>query len=77
MPKNDLVFLVDVDNTLIDNDAVREDFRRRLLDFLGRRRHRTTVTDESVEQGTGAYKRAACLGQAQQPGASPPPPAPR
>ncbi|MFO1284866.1 MAG: sulfatase-like hydrolase/transferase [Burkholderiales bacterium] len=39
-------------------EAVREDFRRRLLDFLGRRRHRTTVTDESVEQGTGAYKRA-------------------
>lgn len=28
MPQNDLVFLVDVDNTLIDNDAVREDFRR-------------------------------------------------
>jgi len=27
MPNNDLVFLVDVDNTLIDNDAVREDFR--------------------------------------------------
>jgi FMN phosphatase YigB (HAD superfamily) len=28
MTKKDLVFLVDVDNTLIDNDAVREDFRR-------------------------------------------------
>ncbi|MFO0990345.1 MAG: hypothetical protein U1E67_00235 [Hyphomicrobiales bacterium] len=27
MPRNNLVFLVDVDNTLIDNDAVREDFR--------------------------------------------------
>ena len=27
MKKNDVVFLVDVDNTLIDNDGVREDFR--------------------------------------------------
>jgi len=27
MPNIDLVFLVDVDNTLIDNDAVRDDFR--------------------------------------------------
>lgn len=27
MPESDLVFLVDVDNTLIDNDGVREDFR--------------------------------------------------
>jgi len=28
MSQNDLIFLVDVDNTLIDNDGVREDFRR-------------------------------------------------
>ncbi len=27
-PRDDIVFLVDVDNTLIDNDGVREDFRR-------------------------------------------------
>jgi arylsulfatase A-like enzyme len=39
-------------------DAVRADFRTQLLDFLARRRHRNTVTDESVERGTGAYKEA-------------------
>ena len=32
--------------------------RDRLLDFLARRRHRTTVSDESVERATGAYKKA-------------------
>lgn len=37
---------------------VRAGFRDRLLDFLARRRHRTTVSDEQVERGTGAYKRA-------------------
>jgi FMN phosphatase YigB (HAD superfamily) len=35
MPNNDLVFLVDVDNTLIDNDAVREDFRRDIAREFG------------------------------------------
>ena len=32
---SDVVFLLDVDNTLLDNDAVIEDLRRRLLDTLG------------------------------------------
>jgi len=35
MRNNDLVFLVDVDNTLIDNDAVREDFRRDIAETHG------------------------------------------
>ncbi|MBL8906276.1 MAG: HAD family hydrolase [Rhizobiales bacterium] len=35
MPQIDLVFLVDVDNTLIDNDAVREDFRRDIARSYG------------------------------------------
>lgn len=39
-------------------ESVREAFRAKLLDFLARRRHRSTVTDESVERGTGAYKQA-------------------
>lgn len=39
-------------------DAVRADFRVQLLDFLARRRHRSTATDASVERGTGAYKEA-------------------
>jgi arylsulfatase A-like enzyme len=39
-------------------EAVRNAFRTRLLDFLARRRHRTTVTDEQVERGTAAHKRA-------------------
>jgi arylsulfatase A-like enzyme len=38
--------------------AVRERYRAQLLDFLARRRHRDTVTDESVERGTDAHKRA-------------------
>ena len=38
--------------------AQRARLRDRLLDFLARRRHRTTVGDEAVERGTGAYKRA-------------------
>lgn len=39
-------------------DAVRAELRTALLDFLARRRHRSTVTDESVERGTGAHKQA-------------------
>jgi arylsulfatase A-like enzyme len=39
-------------------EAVRAAFRTELLDFLARRRHRSTVTDASVERGTGAYKKA-------------------
>jgi arylsulfatase A-like enzyme len=38
--------------------GVREPWRDLLLDFLARRRHRTTVSDEAVQRGTGAYKRA-------------------
>ncbi len=36
----------------------RQQLRDRLLDFLARRRHRSTVTDEAVERATGAYKKA-------------------
>ena len=32
---NDVVFLIDVDNTLLDNDAVIEDLRRHLIDAFG------------------------------------------
>ena len=42
----------------LSTEGVREELRARLLDFLARRKHRTTVTDESVERGTGAYKKA-------------------
>lgn len=38
--------------------AVRAGLRSRLLDFLARRKHRTTVSDEFVERGTAAHKRA-------------------
>jgi arylsulfatase A-like enzyme len=38
--------------------AVREAMRTRLLDFLARRHHRVTVTDEQVERGTAGHKRA-------------------
>jgi FMN phosphatase YigB (HAD superfamily) len=33
---NDVVFLLDVDNTLLDNDAVTADLRRHLVDAFGR-----------------------------------------
>jgi len=39
-------------------EPVRAALRDRLLDFLARRRHRTTVTDDAVQRGTGAYKKA-------------------
>ena len=38
--------------------AVRDACRSRLFDWLARRKRRTTVTDERVEQGTAAHKRA-------------------
>jgi arylsulfatase A-like enzyme len=38
--------------------AIRSQLRDALLDFLARRRHRSTVTDDAVELGTGAYKKA-------------------
>jgi FMN phosphatase YigB (HAD superfamily) len=37
-PPSDLVFLFDVDNTLLDNDAVIADLRQHLVDKLGRDR---------------------------------------
>ncbi|HEY4068389.1 MAG TPA: sulfatase-like hydrolase/transferase [Burkholderiaceae bacterium] len=38
--------------------GVREALRSRLLGFLARRHHRSTVSDESVRKATGAYKKA-------------------
>ncbi len=38
--------------------AVRAAFRTQLLDFLARRRHRHTVTDEQVQRATAGHKRA-------------------
>ncbi|HVL55318.1 MAG TPA: sulfatase-like hydrolase/transferase [Burkholderiaceae bacterium] len=38
--------------------AVREQMRTRLLDWLARRKRRTTVTDEDIERRTNAHKRA-------------------
>lgn len=38
--------------------AVRATLRDRLLDFLARRKHRTTIGDDAVERGTNQYKRA-------------------
>ena len=35
MPPSDIVFLLDVDNTLLDNDAVIEDLRGHLRDAFG------------------------------------------
>jgi len=38
--------------------GIRATLRERLLDFLARRKHRTTVSDEFVEQRTNQYKKA-------------------
>jgi arylsulfatase A-like enzyme len=43
------------------HEAVRADMRTQLLDFLARRRHRFTVTDAAVTQGTNAHKKAGVL----------------
>jgi hypothetical protein len=37
-PLADVVFLLDVDNTLLDNDAVIDDLRRHLIDTFGAER---------------------------------------
>lgn len=42
----------------VSTAAVREAMRTRLLDFLARRRHRSTVTDEQVARATASHKRA-------------------
>ncbi len=39
-------------------EALRSTLRDQLLNFLARRRHRTTVTDEQVAKGTAGHKRA-------------------
>ena len=38
--------------------ATREALRSRLFDWLARRKRRTTISDERVEIGTAAHKRA-------------------
>jgi len=38
--------------------AVRAQLRDQLLDFLSRRRHRTTLTDAQIVAGTAGHKRA-------------------
>lgn len=40
MPKAPLVFLIDVDNTLLDNDRIAADLLRHLTDTVGRQRQR-------------------------------------
>jgi hypothetical protein len=40
MAKHDIVFLVDVDNTLLDNDRVAEDLKRHLIAEVGRERQK-------------------------------------
>ncbi len=57
-PAAPVVFLVDVDNTLLDNDAVREDFRQRLEREFGaayRDRYWTIQEDLFVELGYRDY----------------------
>jgi len=64
MLKNDVVFLVDVDNTLIDNDGVREDFRRDIAREFGTRyRDRYWAIQEGLFSSLG-YR--DYLGAAQQ-----------
>jgi arylsulfatase A-like enzyme len=41
--------------------STRSALRERLLDFLARRKHRTTVSDDAVAAATGAYKKAGVL----------------
>jgi arylsulfatase A-like enzyme len=40
------------------SEAVRDELRARLLDFLARRKHRATVTDAAVVQATANHKKA-------------------
>jgi arylsulfatase A-like enzyme len=40
------------------HEAIRADLRERLFDFLARRKHRTTVSDEFIEARTNQYKKA-------------------
>ena len=38
--------------------TLREEFRAQLLDWLARRKHRVTMTDDAVERATNGHKRA-------------------
>jgi arylsulfatase A-like enzyme len=40
------------------SESQRSAMREQLLDFLARRKHRTSLGDETIERGTGAHKRA-------------------
>lgn len=40
------------------HESVRADLRARLLDWLARRKRRTTIAHDVIERGTGAHKRA-------------------
>jgi arylsulfatase A-like enzyme len=42
----------------VSTEVVRIGLRHQLLDFLSRRRHRSTVTDQSVQRSTDAHKKA-------------------
>jgi arylsulfatase A-like enzyme len=39
-------------------EGQRQQLRGQLLDFLGRRKHRTSISDEAVERSTAAHKKA-------------------
>jgi arylsulfatase A-like enzyme len=39
-------------------EGQRQQLRGQLLDFLGRRKHRTTISDEAVERSTATHKKA-------------------
>jgi FMN phosphatase YigB (HAD superfamily) len=54
MPKHDMVFLVDVDNTLLDNDRVAADLMRHLIAEVGReRQQRYWALFEELRQQLG------------------------
>ena len=38
--------------------SLRSELRTQLFDWLARRKRRTTISDEAVERGTNAHKRA-------------------
>jgi hypothetical protein len=55
---HDVVFLVDVDNTLLDNDAIVDDLRRHLTDRFGRQseqRYWTIFEELRTELGYADY----------------------
>src|SRR5690348_12706975 len=58
MAEHDIVFLLDVDNTLLDNDAVTEDLRRHMRDAFGeefQRRYWEIFEDLRRELGYADY----------------------